>query len=167
MLNAPLIVTLLLDENAAQFFNGLRTKHFPPERNHLAAHLTLFHHLPSDEPKIREDLQRWSLDTKPLLLNVTDVVSIGKGVAYKIGSADLLRLHKMMQREWQPWLTPQDGQKLWPHVTVQNKVAPAVAKETLQLMQASFRPFTAHGLGFGLWSYEGGPWRFAQEFKFQ
>ena len=47
----PLIVTALLDEAAQERFDRLRREHFPPERSHLAAHLTLFHHLP-DEPTV-------------------------------------------------------------------------------------------------------------------
>ena len=47
----PLIVTALLDEAAQQRFDRLRRSHFPPERNHLDAHLTLFHRLP-DAPAV-------------------------------------------------------------------------------------------------------------------
>jgi hypothetical protein len=47
----PLIVTALLDEAAQERFDRLRREHFPPERNHLAAHLTLFHRLP-DDPEV-------------------------------------------------------------------------------------------------------------------
>lgn len=163
----PLIVTLLLDDTAQHFFNERRQAHFPPALNVLSAHLTLFHHLPSTEPKVKEALRRLAAETARLHLPVTSVVSIGKGVAYKIESEELLRLHKAMQHEWQSWLTPQDRQKLWPHVTVQNKVAPDKAKETLQLLQHNFQPFSAEGLGFALWHYEGGPWRFAEEYRFK
>ena len=45
---APLIVTALLDEQAQEWFDRLRRNHFPPARNHLDAHLTLFHRLPDD-----------------------------------------------------------------------------------------------------------------------
>ena len=43
---APLILTLTLDEATQAYFNDLRRQHFPPNINYLAAHLTLFHHLP-------------------------------------------------------------------------------------------------------------------------
>jgi 2'-5' RNA ligase len=163
---APLIITIQLDETTFALFNTLRQKYFPPERNFLSAHLTLFHHLPAGESSIRKDLQQWSETTSSLNMQVTEVKSIGKGVAYKFDSPPLVQLHKRMQEKWQHWLTPQDKQKLWPHVTVQNKVSPAEAKETLQVLQSSFQPFTATGTGFGLWSYEGGPWRFLKEYSF-
>src|SRR6476469_7699644 len=47
----PLIVTLLLDDAAQQRFDALRTAHFPAERNHLAAHVTLFHALPGEQER--------------------------------------------------------------------------------------------------------------------
>ena len=53
----PLIVTLLLEEAAQQRFDRLREQHFPPERNHLAAHVTLFHALPGEQlDAVRADL---------------------------------------------------------------------------------------------------------------
>lgn len=164
--NAPLIVTLLLDETSAVFFNNLRKKYFPPERNFLVAHLTLFHHLPSNEPIILHDLEQLSRQQSILSLQVTEVKSIGKGVAYKIESPALLQLHKKMQTKWYAWLTSQDKQKLWPHVTVQNKVPVAEAKNTRANLQASFEPFVAKGTGFGLWSYQGGPWKALQTVPF-
>ena len=42
-MSAPLIVTLLLEDAAQERFDRLRAAHFPAERNHLAAHVTLFH----------------------------------------------------------------------------------------------------------------------------
>lgn len=162
----PLILTVILNEEAFLFFNERRKTYFPPAINYLSAHLTLFHHLPPTEAKIQTDLQQWAKETSPLPLNVSAVVSIGKGVAYKIESEALVGLHKTAQRAWLPWLTPQDRQKLWPHVTVQNKVSPPAAKETLAVLQSGFAPFAAQALGFSLWFYEGGPWRLFQEYRF-
>ena len=163
----PLIVTLQLDEKTFAFFDALRKVHFPPERNFLSAHLTLFHHLPSGEKSIREDLRQWSSSQAPLDLQVTEVKSTGNGVAYKIESPALLQLHRQMQERWKAWLTPQDKQRLWPHVTVQNNVPAEKAKDTLKQLKESFQPFGAKGVGFGLWVYEGGPWRFVETFAFR
>lgn len=162
----PLIVTLTLDDASSRFFTALRNLHFPSAINYLAAHLTLFHHLPPTETSIRHDLAAWSADNKRLLLEVSEVRSIGRGVVYKITCPPLLQLHKQMQEKWQCWLIPQDRQKLWPHITVQNKVMPAEAKQTLEKLRASFRPFTAMGQGFTLWRYEGGPWKLLEQYWF-
>lgn len=164
--HSPLIVTLQLDEESFKFFTALRNQYFPPSINYLSAHLTLFHHLPSNEPAIDEDLERWSKNGSPLILNVTEVKSIGRGVAYKIACSELEKLHRQMQEKWRSWLTPQDRQSLWPHITVQNKVSPAEAKQTLATLQASFQPFTATGVGFSTWAYEDGPWRLLKTYSF-
>jgi hypothetical protein len=97
---SPLIVTLALDEPSFQFLNSFRQRYFPPVRNFLTAHLTLFHHLPSDEPQIWQDLNKWSEEQEPFSLRVTEVKSIGKGVVYKIECEPLLQLHRMMQKAW-------------------------------------------------------------------
>jgi hypothetical protein len=162
-----LIVTVALDDSSSAFFNALRKQYFPPAINYLSAHLTVFHHLPHSEVVIAHDLEQWSKTHAPVLLDVTDVKSIGKGVAYKIECPSLVQLHKQMQLKWKQWLTPQDQQKLWPHITVQNKVSVSEAQETLKILQSAFQPFTATGVGFRLWSYEGGPWRFLQNFPFR
>ena len=163
----PLIITLTLDAASAGFFNTLRSRYFPAAINYIDAHLTLFHHLPASESTIPDDLQKWSNLYAPFSLQITGVKSIGKGVVYKIESQLLLQLHKTMQAKWKQWLTPQDTQKLWPHITVQNKVLPEQVKETLQILQASFQPFMATAVGFQLWAYKGGPWEFLKTYTFQ
>ena len=162
----PLILTLRLNEDAFFFFNSLRQRYFPPDRNLLAAHLTLFHHLPSGEPQLINDLRQWCSTTATLPLTVTGVKSLGKGVAFTINCPPLVALHQQMRARWQAWLTPQDAQKIWPHVTVQNKVPAEKAKETLRELQAGFQPFAATGTGLDLWWYRGGPWEFKEGFSF-
>ena len=44
---APLIVTAELPEALQSRADQLRREHFPPERNHLNAHVTLFHAIPA------------------------------------------------------------------------------------------------------------------------
>lgn len=167
MEHRPLILTLQLNEEAFIYFNALRQQYFPPERNFLSAHLTLFHHLPPNESTIEDELISISGQQNVLALSVIDVVSIGKGVAFKIECPALQKLHSRLQAKWNHWLTLQDKQKLWPHVTVQNKIAPPIANQTLQKLKASFQPFTAYGTGFSLWEYGGGPWRFLRTFPFE
>lgn len=53
----PLILTLVLDAQLFKALNALRVRHFPPERNVVPAHVTLFHALPSEhEAMIADDL---------------------------------------------------------------------------------------------------------------
>lgn len=163
---APLIITLALDEKSFAFSNGLRQAHFPPERNFLQAHLTLFHHLPAEEPAILETIQRTAAQYSTLSLAVTNTAFIGNGVAYKIESQALLQLHGSLQTAWRQWLTPQDKQRLWPHVTVQNKVPAAAARALYEQLTNTFTPFTAYGTGLNVWSYQGGPWEAVAHYAF-
>lgn len=161
----PLVLTLTLDEAATKFFNELRQQHFPAERNHLEAHLTLFHHLPGAEAdRLVAELERVSQWYHPLRMVVKEVRLLGKGVAYRLECTLLQQLHRQLQKQWQAQLTPQDQQKLWPHVTVQNKVAPDEAKRLHAQLSAGFEPFEAVGTGLHLWEYHGGPWQSKQQF---
>jgi hypothetical protein len=139
----------------------------PPERNFLAAHLTLFHHLPPHQRLVIDTLSDWALRQKSFLLEVVGVVFTGKGVAYKIESSPLVKEHKALQKTFQSWLTPQDKQGLWPHITVQNKVEPAVAKALQAELAAAFQPFTITATGMIVWRYRGGPWEHEQSLIFK
>jgi hypothetical protein len=163
----PLIVTLTLDEASFTFFDTLRRKHFPPSVNFIAAHLTLFHHLPAANSSIVQDIISSTRHHTRFPLSITDVVSIGKGVAYKAESLQLMQMHYLLQKKWKAFLTSQDRQKLWPHITIQNKVSPDVARQTLLQLKDSFESFTVMGIGLSLYSYEGGPWKLAQHFPFR
>lgn len=165
---APLILSLSMDEDSQAFFDQLRKRYFPPERNYLNTHLTLFHHLPGEEIRnIQKQLQEISTATSVFSLEVTKVKMMGRGVAYQLESETLMKTQKQLARQWQKWLTPQDSQKLWPHITVQNKVTPDKAKTLYEKLSDSFKPFTAYGTGFHLWTYKNGPWELRDEFSFQ
>ena len=164
----PLILTLALDYASAAFFNDLRQRHFPPERNHLDAHLTLFHQLPGTEvDSVIATLEEMSQQYRSLHVRVNEVRLLGRGVAYRIESQLLQQLHRQLQKKWRSYLTAQDQQKLWPHVTVQNKVEASVAQELHAQLSADFEPFEAEGEGLRLWEYHGGPWRLHQSFAFK
>ena len=165
---APLILTLTLDDSAHTYFNALRRQHFPPHINYLEAHLTLFHHLPGHElDGVSEQLQDCCRAQAELPLQVTGLRSLGRGVAFTLENPELLALHRRLQCSFGPTLTPQDQQKLQPHVTIQNKVDPAVARQLLADMQADFAPFSALGTGLQLWAYRNGPWEALQYFPFK
>ncbi len=163
----PLILTIKINPEAAAYFTGLRKQHFPAERNYLDAHLTLFHHLPGKEDAFFEAVKTVCIQQKLMLLQVTQVVNIGAGVAFKLECTALKNLHKTLQQQWQVWLTPQDKQTLWPHITVQNKVARQTALNLQQELGRDFEPFEIQGLGLTLWEYLGGPWRLIENVDFK
>lgn len=163
----PVILTLKINGEAAKYFTNLRTKYFPSERNYLDAHLTLFHHLPGNEPHIFESVKIVCLQQKPINLQVTQVVSIGAGIAFKLEAEVLKQIHKKLQQQWIQWLIPQDKQTLWPHITIQNKVDRQTALQTQQELDTNFQPFEIQGLGFSLWEYLGGPWKLLETVDFK
>jgi len=159
---------MALDEKSQTLFNNLRKQYFPPERNYLQAHLTLFHHLPGSEHQaIKAYLSEIAVRSEIFSLDVTEVKMIGRGVAYKIENDELKKLHRQLSHKWQAWLTPQDQQKLWPHITVQNKVDPAKARALYKKLSEDFESFTAYGAGLKLWAYQGGPWEWLETFPFR
>jgi len=168
MTDAPLILTLTLDAVSQAFFDEQRRRYFPPRINYLSAHLTLFHALPAAAaPAIEACLADVAAaQPAPLPLAVTDLKFMGRGVMYTLDNPDLPALHRRLQRQWQPWLSAQDGQGLRPHITVQNKVDPAVARALHTELRASFAPFEAQGTGLALWTYRGGPWEPRRLFPF-
>jgi 2'-5' RNA ligase len=164
---APLIVTLALDEAAQARFDRLRQAHFPPERNFLAAHLTLFHHLPPErEGEVVAEVAAECGQQRPLILTATGLLRFGQGVAYAFDAPVLVALRERLAAQWWPWLGAQDRQRFRPHITVQNKVPPERARALFEQLQATFSPFTVVGEGLLLWRYLGGPWQPAGRYPF-
>jgi 2'-5' RNA ligase len=154
----PLVVTLTLERSAQEQFDALRRAHFPPKRNHLTAHVTLFHALPGEhEGQVADDLRRVA-DQPAFPVRVAGLRSLGRGVAYVLESRELDATRAALAGAWRPWLTPQDRQPHRPHVTVQNKVHPQAARELLDQLAQAFVPYDVTATGLALWRYLGGPW---------
>lgn len=163
----PLILTLALDAKSQAYFNALRKEHFPPERNYLDAHLTLFHALPSEWlVALQDELTESASNTPAFSMQVSGLMSLGKGVAFSIESLYLKELHEKLRLRWLEHLSPQDRQKLRPHVTIQNKVLPEQARHLKVRLEKEFQIFEIVAEGFLLWEYLDGPWRLLKQFPF-
>lgn len=162
----PLILSAQFDDPTQQWFNQLRERHFPPERNYLAAHLTLFHHLPGDQlAAVRAHVAAACLSVPgPLAARVTQLMMLGRGVAYRVQSVELPDVRGRIAEPFAESLTPQDRQPFRPHVTVQNKVTAEEARQTHRLLGADFAPFDCQITHLALWHYRGGPWELAEQF---
>jgi 2'-5' RNA ligase len=160
-----LIVTLLLDDAAQQRFDRLRAAHFPAGRNHLQAHVTLFHALPGEHLAEGRDQLRTADARPPFEVAVTGVRLLGRGAVLDLDAAELTGLRAGLADAFRPWSTRQDRQWSRPHVTVQNKVEPAVARAHADLATA-FRPGMVTARGLGLWHHLGGPWSLEAEIDF-
>lgn len=165
--SAPIIVTAELGKADQAWADALRRRHYPRERNQLSAHLTLFHHLPpSIETELRAALKGWGTDPKPAAA-IDCVYSLGVGVAIGIVSADLQAIWMDLARRFERCLIPQDQHPPRLHITIQNKVEPAVARATLAEVEASLirRPIEIAALA--CWHYRGGPWSLISRHAFR
>jgi 2'-5' RNA ligase len=163
----PFVLTVRLDPATHERFEALRRAHFPPGRTAVGAHLTVFHALPPGEAT-PDAVGRvvTELAPAPAALAVTGVRSLGRGVAYVLSPPGVEVVRRRIAAEFAGRLTPQDSQPWRPHVTVQNKTTPQLARALLAELTASFVPFGAVAEGLLLWRYRGGPWELAREFPF-
>ena len=156
-----------MDRDSFSRFEVLRQAHFPPHRNFIPAHLTLFHHLPGHDPgAIAADLAASLRDRTPVRLHATGLRFLGRGVAYAFDAPELTLLRNDLAARWGAFLTPQDRQPFRPHITVQNKADPDEARRLKQRLEAEFQPFDVVGEGLLLWRYLGGPWEPLGDFPF-
>lgn len=166
----PLIVAATFDAATQDSLDALRRRLFPPERNRLAAHLTLFHALPGDAAGEVLDAVRRACGRPAPAASITGVRSLGRGAALVVDSPELARVRAALAAAFAGRLTRQDAQGFRAHVTVQNFVDPAVARATVADLSADFppgrpaRPATITGLA--VHHYDGGPWELLEEVPF-
>jgi 2'-5' RNA ligase superfamily len=146
--------------------DGERRAYFPPERNQLRAHLTLFHHLPpSCEGELLRRLREETRVAPPPAL-IDGLMSLGYGVAYRVRSSALEAARANLAEAFADLLIPQDRAAWRPHVTIQNKAKPAVAKALLSQLEAQFQPRPLNIAGLAAWHYRGGPWSPIAAYRF-
>lgn len=163
-INAPTyVLTAELDGESFAWLDGLRRRHFPPERNVLSAHLTMFHRLSPAQVALLDDVD---LAQEPPQLQFEAPMFLGSGVAVRVQSSALERLRSDIRDRMGNGLSRQDSQTWRPHVTVQNKVAAHVATELYQSLERDFVPFNGSANALLVWEYLGGPWKFAQRLGF-
>lgn len=162
---APLIVTLEADPVSQGRFEAARARWFPPKRNLVPAHVTLFHHLPGDRVgEVATRLASVTGSTAAPAFRVASVMALGRGAAYRLDWPAGDGLRQAIGAGFE--LAAQDRGKHRAHVTVQNKVSRAEADETLKMLHATFVPWDGHGAALRLWWYRGGPWEEAGRFPF-
>ena len=167
-LSAPLILTALLPRDLQAWATGLRRQHFPPERNYLEAHVTLFHAVPAHcETELSGILRQFAAEFAPVEARLTDVMSLGRGTALKLESPGMLRLRDAIADHLRGLLTKQDQHCPRLHITIQNKVPPAEAKALQAALEGTVEPRQFAFRGWGLHRYLGGPWEHIRDFAFR
>lgn len=164
---APLIVTAELPEALQSRADQLRAAHFPPERNHLKAHVTLFHALP---PSAEDELRRVLAEeakARPVPARLQGLMNLGRGIALRIESPGIIALWERLADRFHGLLTPQDAHTPRLHVTIQNKVAPSEAKALQRQLTPTIEPRDFAFAGLALHRYRGGPWEFVKRWSFR
>ena len=165
---APLIVTAELPADLQAWANALRREHYPPERNQLDAHVTLFHALP---PSCEEELRGLLADTArehaPVPARLEGVMSLGGGTALLLLSPAMLALRRELAERLHGLLSAQDSGEPRLHVTVQNKVFAKEAKALQAQLAAEITPRDFRFAGLALHRYLGGPWEPLKRWSFR
>ena len=167
-MTAPIIITADMGKADQAWANGLRRAHFPAERNFIDAHITLFHHLPpSHLPEIKSRLAGLVADYPAPVAFLGDVMLLGKAVAFRVDSPELLSMRVALADSFRGLLIPQDQAQPRLHITVQNKVEPPVAKALHAHLLDSFRPRPLAISGLSAHYYRGGPWEHIGRWSFR
>jgi hypothetical protein len=165
---APLIVTAELPGDIQAWAERLRQAYYPPERNRVAAHVTMFRALPpSCESELRDSLAAAAREFSPVPARFEGVMSLGPGTALKVTSAALLELRAELADRFRGLLTPQDVAEPRLHITVQNKVAEKEARALQQDLARTLQPRDFRFAGLALHRYRDGPWEFVKRWSFR
>ena len=163
----PLIVTAELPEALQSRADQLRTAHYPPERNVLKAHVTLFHALPpSVEDELRDALAA-EAKARPVPARLEGVMNLGRGTALRLASPEMLAVRERLAERFHGLLIPQDEHVPRLHVTIQNKVSPAEARALQAQLATGIDPRDFAFAGLALHRYRGGPWEFVKRWPFR
>jgi len=136
----------------------LRRIHYPPERNRVPAHLTLFRQLP---PSLGDELARRlaaAAAAPPPRATIAGIVDLGEGTALRVESEALAAIREDLADALQGLLTPQDLAPFRAHVTIQNKVDPREARALQRQLRATFEPRPLAIRALASWRYLDGPW---------
>ncbi|MDQ4088259.1 MAG: 2'-5' RNA ligase family protein [Pseudomonadota bacterium] len=165
-LAGPLIVTAELRREDFAWLDALRRRHYPPERNQVPAHLTLFRSIaPSAERELRQILATEAQGRAPAAM-IAGVMDMGTGVALRVSSDELDGVREEIAFRLHGLLSAQDAAGWSAHVTIQNKVDRHAARQLIgTLATIQRRPLKIAGLG--LHRYLGGPWERLQLYPFR
>jgi len=164
----PFIVTAGLPADVFAWADELRRAHYPPERNHLHAHVTLFHSFaPSQRDELASLLPRFAAEFAPVPARVAGLMDLGKGTALAIESPGMLEIRAMIADHFHGALTDQDRHSPRLHITIQNKVTREQARSLQQALEADFEPRAFSFCALELHLYRGGPWEEMGRYAFR
>ncbi len=162
-----LIVTAEIGPSDFVWIDGLRRTHYPVERNRVPAHLTIFHALPpSAEGELRRRISAVVRRPAPSA-TIAGVMDLGGSVAFRVVSPDLDRLRDELAQGLHGLLGSQDNAGWRPHITIQNKVAPKIARQLKDSLERRFRPRPLCISGLAIHRYLDGSWESVGAYAFR
>jgi len=163
----PLLIVAELPPDILAWADDLRRKHYPPERNRLAAHVTLFHGLPPSARIAVSSLLSEFARRPPPEACLGGIMDLGRGTALAVESPQMVALHAEMAERLIGLVQQKDARPLRLHITVQNKVPEAEAGALQRELREALRPLRFHFRGFGLYGWTGEIWRQMKLFPFR
>lgn len=164
----PFIVTAKLPPDIQGWAEGLRRAHYPPSRNHLHAHVTLFHSFaPSLLDELKDYLPRITAEFAPPQARIKGVMDLGKGTAISLDAPQLLALRQITADHFHGSLTAQDLYEPRPHITIQNKVTKEEARALQAGLASELEPRVFRFPALELHLYKGGPWELVKACPFR
>lgn len=157
--NAPLLVTAELPSDVLGWADALRRAHYPPDRNRLRAHVTLFHALPPSIERELVEVLATLARTAPPPARLDGLMKLESGTALAIHSPGMVDLHAAIAERLHGLLAEQDARPLKLHVTIQNKVDTMAARRLQAELAPMLEPRTFRFRGFGVYAWEEGLWR--------
>ena len=162
-----LVVTADFAPDDFAWLEGLRRRHYPMERNQVPVHLTMFHALP---PSALDEAKRQLSLAAQLPVpraEIAGLMDLGGGVAFRVVSDELDGIRLEIADHFHGMLTAQDSGGWRPHITIQNKVPPRVARALIAELERGFRPRPLAIGALSLHRYLGGPWETMVRYPFR
>ena len=168
----PFILTAALPPDIQSWSEGLRRAHYPAERNHLHAHVTLFHSFaPSLLDELKDFIPRITAEFAAPQAQVSGIMDLGSGTAIALMSEELLELRALIAEHFHGSLTDQDLYEPRPHITVQNKVTKKEARALQADLAGQVALYADKGVftfpALELHLYQDGPWELVKRSAFR
>ena len=162
-----LIITAELAPDDFAWLEGLRRAHYPMERNQVPVHLTMFHALPPSA--LEEVRRRLSIHAAgpPPQASIEGLMDLGGGVAFRVASDELDSIRDDIADHFHGMIGMQDAGGWRPHITIQNKVRPRVARALLAELGRDFRSRPLGISALAVHQYLDGPWETLGRYAFR
>ena len=167
-MRGPIIVGVLFGRADFARLDALRRRYYPPERNRVQAHLTLFQHLPpSTEPELRDRLKAETRGAAAPEARLAGLIELDRGIALRVESPGLEDIRARLADAFAVLLIPQDRAGWRPHVTIQNKADDRAIRAAREELGRTFEPRPLAISGLSCWEYRGGPWSPIAGYRFR